>query len=149
MFFLPAIIGKGLLTLEGEEWVKHRRLIQPAFALPFLKQALDASVAPKVDIFLQLWLKAGPNQEIDVATHLAALTLDIIGDVGFSHKCNGIRDMESWAEQAAAAGSNSKGAVLVSPELSDPLIRRPHGAIGPCSPWPSTPMFRKSCIRVL
>jgi len=123
MFFFPSIVGKGLVTLEGEEWVKHRRLIQPAFAVPFLKQALDASVAPKTENFLQLWLKVGPKQEIDVATHLAALTLDIIGDVGFSHSCDGMKDMATWAEQAVTASENHENEVAaISPELSDPLI---------------------------
>ena len=125
MFFFPSIIGKGLVTLEGEEWVKHRRLIQPAFAVPFLKQALDVSVAAKTITFVNLWTTAGPHIEIDVATHLSALTLDIIGDVGFSHDCHGIKDMEGWAQQAAAAsnnGNSSSESNVASPELSDPLI---------------------------
>ena len=117
IFFFPSIIGKGLVTLEGEEWVKHRRLIQPAFSVPFLKEALDASVAPKVESFIQLWLKAGPKQEIDVVTHLSALTLDVIGDIGFSHDCQGLKDMERWAQAASASDDEAK-----SPELSDPLI---------------------------
>ena len=121
MFFFPSIIGKGLVTLEGEEWVKHRRLIQPAFGVSFLKQALDASVAPKTETFCALWNTAGPHQEIDVATHLAALTLDIIGDVGFSHDCQGLKDMEGWAAAVASQGGDSP-ITVASPELSDPLI---------------------------
>lgn len=121
MFFFPSIIGKGLVTLEGEEWVKHRRLIQPAFSVPFLKEALNASVAPKVATFIQLWMKAGPKQEIDLASHLSALTLDVIGDVGFSHDCKGMKDMERWADLVATT-SDRDGESNRSPELTGPLI---------------------------
>jgi hypothetical protein len=39
IFVLPSIIGYGLVTLEGEEWAKHRRIITPAFGLSYLKDA--------------------------------------------------------------------------------------------------------------
>lgn len=110
-FFLPDIIGNGLVTLEGEEWMKHRRIIQPSFSISFLKEALDGSVPPRVGKFIQLWKEAGEKREIDLASHLSALTLDIIGDVAFSHDFGGVQDVEKWAS------SDSD-----KPELSDPLI---------------------------
>jgi len=128
-FFFPSIIGKGLIFLEGEEWVKHRRLVQPAFSSSFVKQALDISVAPKVETFIRLWIRAGPKQEIDLLTHLSALTLDIIGDVGFSHDTRGLKDMEEWAQ--AASDTSPEDGTIKSPELSDPLINSMNAMLKP------------------
>ena len=110
-FFLPEIIGKGLVTLEGEEWVKQRRIIQPSFSVAYLKESLETSVPGRVEKFVDLWKKAGEKREIDVASHLSALTLDVIGETGFSHDFQGLKDIEEWANV------NSE-----KPELSDPLI---------------------------
>lgn len=119
-FFLPAVLGKGLVTTEGEEWMKHRRIIQPAFSVSVLKAAIDASVPSRVVEFLQYWVDAGDGQEIDVGAHLSALTLDVIGDVGFSYNCNGLSDIKAWAESAKKnKESNEKAA---PPELTDPLV---------------------------
>ncbi|CAB9496959.1 Psoralen synthase (Fragment) [Seminavis robusta] len=124
IFALPNIIGYGLVTLEGEEWAKHRRIIQPAFSVSFLKEALSISVPPKVQTFIQYWLEAGEGQEIDLASHLSALTLDVIGDAGFSYDTNGLKDIKAWSmavQKSRQAGDNNDTS-LESPELTDPLI---------------------------
>lgn len=120
IFFLPTILGQGLVTLEGEEWMKHRRLITPAFSVSYLKDALNACVPEKVMTFLKHWIDAGVGQEIDVATHLSALTLDVIGDAGFSYDCNGLSGIEAWAESAKQ--HKESGEETAPPELTDPLI---------------------------
>jgi len=119
IFFLPALIPQGLVTLEGKEWLKHRRLVQPSFSVSYLKEALDECVPPKVERFVKLWLQAGEKQEIDVISHLAALTLDVIGDVGFSCDCNGLKDLEQWVVEAQQKSGTDE---IASPKLSDPLI---------------------------
>jgi cytochrome P450 len=122
VFFLPAILGNGLVTLEGEEWAKHRRIIHPAFSLSFLKDALSVSVPPKVQKFVQCWLAAGDGQEIDLGSHLSALTLDVIGDAGFSYDTSGLKDIEAWSRAAARANLHGDKDASKSPELTDPLI---------------------------
>jgi cytochrome P450 len=42
--FLRSRIGNGLVTLEGPDWMRHRRIIQPTFHTKFLKERLDAVV---------------------------------------------------------------------------------------------------------
>lgn len=120
---LSNVVGYGLVTLEGEEWTKHRRIIQPAFSVPLLKAALAVSVPPKVQKCIQHWLDAGERQEIDVAAHLSALTLDVIGDAGFSYDTSGLKDIEAWSR--AVNGTDREGddtETFQSPELTDPLI---------------------------
>ena len=128
---LTAIIGNGLVTLEGEEWMQHRRLIQPAFSLSFLKDALGECVPEKVAAFLQYWIDAGSDHEIDVSLHLSALTLDVIGEAGFSYNCNGLADMKSWAAEAVKMQEKVKGGESTSPQLSDPLITSMNALLTP------------------
>ena len=53
---------------------------------------------------------------IDIASHLSALTLDIIGEVGFSHDFLGLVEVEKWAE------SPNKEPEIASGAVADPLI---------------------------
>jgi cytochrome P450 len=110
------IIGMGLVTLEGTEWRRHRMLIQPAFNTGFLKESLARSVPPKIQNLIQYWA-ATEGREIDVNSHLSALTLDIIGDVAFGHDFHGLESVKQWAERDDGE-ENEKLA-----ELDDPLMK--------------------------
>jgi cytochrome P450 len=37
-----ALLGKGLVLTEGEDWVRHRRVVHPAFAMDKLKMLTGA-----------------------------------------------------------------------------------------------------------
>ena len=107
------VVGDGLVTLDGEAWMLHRRIVQPAFATSILRDALQATVPTKVNELIGYW-KMAANREIDVASHLSALTLDIIGPVAFSHECHGLEAIQSWA-------NNSDGR-HDEPEIDDPFL---------------------------
>jgi len=95
---LIPLIGKGLVTLEGEDWQRHRRIIHPSFQPKFVKESLDLVVPRTVDKFITSWKKA-EGREIDVYTHLSNLTLDIIGKVAFAHNFNALDSVEKWARE--------------------------------------------------
>lgn len=109
------VLGDGLVTLHDEQWMRHRRIIQPAFNTGFLKESLDEAIPDRVNAFLGYWSK-GVDQEIDVISHLSALTLDIIGDVAFSHDFKGLESVAAWAEASVEESKLSNG------DISDPFI---------------------------
>src|SRR5262249_13863192 len=69
----PEILGKGLLTSEGDFWLRQRRLIQPAFVRSRLAAYGPAMVAATERV-LSEWT---PGETRDVASEMARITLDI------------------------------------------------------------------------
>ena len=117
------LLGKGLVTLEGEDWHRHRRIIQPSFQVAFLKSNLDQHVPQRVLKFLECWKKAGPERAIDAHAHFSMLTLDILGEIAFAHDFQGIQTIQQWAEGAAAATGDEELRSEDLPQVSDRLIQ--------------------------
>jgi cytochrome P450 len=98
--------GDGMVTLAGDDWTRHRRIIQPAFNTQFVRNALSTSIPPKVHRMIEYWKTACASdasgnkmaQEIDITSHLSAVMLDILGDVAFGHDFHGMDAMASWAK---------------------------------------------------
>lgn len=71
---LGKFLGKGLLTSNGEYWLKQRRLIQPGFHIDKI-QALYAIIKKTVDDFLD---KFPAGKEIDVYPLMHNLAFQIV-----------------------------------------------------------------------
>jgi cytochrome P450 len=73
------LLGDGLLTSEGEVWRHQRRLIQPVFH----REVVNGYVGRIVDAAEEHMGRWQDGQEIELATHMSALTLDIVGSTLF------------------------------------------------------------------
>ncbi|KAL3921239.1 MAG: hypothetical protein SGILL_002851 [Bacillariaceae sp.] len=116
--FLKNILGEGLVTLQGPDWMRHRSILQPAFLRQALKETLTSVVPPMAKQLVDSWKLAGEGREIDVSSHLSALTLDVIGRVAFSHEFCALESIERWAKTPS---EDDEGGMLS--DLDDPLIR--------------------------
>ena len=96
---LKDTVGNGLVTVQSQEWVRHRRILQPAFNTRFLKDTMAVAVPPRVKRFIQAW-KPGVDQgwEMDINSHMSILTLDIVGDVAFSHDFKALDRLDEWSK---------------------------------------------------
>jgi cytochrome P450 len=74
---LRHLLGNGLLTSEGEFWLKQRRLIQPIFHKQRL-QTFAQKIADATADMLASW-KEKETGPLDVYTEMNRLTLDIVG----------------------------------------------------------------------
>lgn len=104
-------LGDGLVTANGSIWHRHRRIIQPAFDTKALENKLSCVVPGLVNRLIQSW-KSKEGNDVDVASHFSALTLDVIGIVAFSHDFQATDAVEKWSSD-----------INPSVKLHDPLIR--------------------------
>ncbi len=75
---LRLVLGNGLLTSEGEFWLRQRRIMQPAFHRERLRAASAAMAAATLDLVKQWDRAAKSGAIIDVHHDMMALTLRIV-----------------------------------------------------------------------
>lgn len=85
---LKEVLGDGLLTNEGEDWARQRKLVQPMFArrhvLGFGPAMVDAATAA-----LDGWAGRPDGEMVDAAREMSRLTLDVVGRALFSADLTG------------------------------------------------------------
>lgn len=79
---LRHLLGNGLLTSEGDFWMKQRRLIQPVFHKQRLNNFVQ-KIADSTTEMLDAWDKQA-GQTLDAYNEMNQVTLDIVGRTLFS-----------------------------------------------------------------
>ncbi|RZC91561.1 hypothetical protein C5167_027633 [Papaver somniferum] len=83
---LFADLPKGITNLEGEKWLKHRRIIKPAFHLEKLKGMMPAFTTSCSELIAR-WKKLADltkgSCELDILPDMQTLTSDIISRTAF------------------------------------------------------------------
>ncbi|KAI7729667.1 hypothetical protein M8C21_015760 [Ambrosia artemisiifolia] len=82
--FRDSLIG-GLLVAEGDKWIKHRKIINPAFNLQSLKimfSAINSSCSNMIHTWELLTAKSG-STEVDVWPYINNLGGDVISRTAF------------------------------------------------------------------
>jgi cytochrome P450 len=85
---LRALIGNGLLTSEGEDWRRHRRLIQPLFTRRDVR-AFGPVMSEAAGRMLKGWDDRPEGSQINVALQMSSLALDIVGRALFGSDLTG------------------------------------------------------------
>ncbi|KAI4335233.1 hypothetical protein L6164_013899 [Bauhinia variegata] len=83
---LILVLSRGLTTLEGENWARRRRTLNPAFHHERLKEMLPA-FSTSCSNMLQQWQNMTNAQgtfELDIWPQLQTLTADVISRAAFS-----------------------------------------------------------------
>ncbi|KAL2914507.1 hypothetical protein HK105_206074 [Polyrhizophydium stewartii] len=94
---VPDIIGEALFVLpSGEQWKRHRKQLQPAFAPLQLRNAatvIDPVVGKLADYFTDLAAKHDGSATVNIYSEFTALTFDLIGVIGFSFNLDAIKSL--------------------------------------------------------
>jgi len=80
---LRALVGDGLLTSEGEQWRRHRRVVQPVFSRRHVTAFAPAMTAAARQLTAR-WDSLPDGTVINVAGQMSALALDIVGQALFA-----------------------------------------------------------------
>jgi cytochrome P450 len=77
------LAGNGILTSEGDFWLRQRRLMQPAFHRQHLAKLVPLMVAA-AESFVRERQAAGPGQVVDILDEMMRVALRIAGTTLFS-----------------------------------------------------------------
>jgi cytochrome P450 len=81
---LRPVVGNGLVTNDGADWLRQRRLIQPAFHRQRLARVGDLAVASS-EAMLEGWSAfAREGRSVDVSAEMLRMTLQIAAQALFS-----------------------------------------------------------------
>jgi cytochrome P450 len=80
---LKHILGQGLLTSEGDFWLRQRRLVQPAFHKKRI-ESFSETITNSTASLCKEWEERDQSEGFDVHLEMMRLTLDIVGRTLFS-----------------------------------------------------------------
>jgi enediyne biosynthesis protein E7 len=86
---LTPLLGRGLLTSDGEVWKRQRRVSQPPFDRKRV-ETFDGLVTTATNELVDRWLAAGPAEPLRLDHQLSGLTLAIVGRAIFGSDLTGI-----------------------------------------------------------
>ncbi len=89
---LRQVMGNGLVTNDGPDWVRQRRLIQPAFASRRIAR-FDGTINALTSSLLARWDERDPSEAVWIDREMSELTFDIVGETLFG------RDIKEHARE--------------------------------------------------
>jgi len=116
---LALLTGRGLLTNDGDSWMRQRRLAQPAFNAQQLA-AVGGHVASAVGALRESWDALPSGAEVDVDAAMMRATLEVVGRSLFTTDFAGDADRIVPAVLAALDIVVQRASSLVRLPLSVP-----------------------------
>lgn len=116
--FKRVIGANNLVTLEGEQWKKHRRLIMPLFHSGFLSYALEV-ISKKTQFVIRKWQALPKSSSVETFFVVQSLTLDVISQAAFGYDLKVQENPDNKSVQALTSflGHFGEVAFLVFPSL--------------------------------
>lgn len=80
---IEPVVGKGLLTSEGDFWLRQRRLVAPMFHRDRVRSYANTMIDITAEM-LDDWGRRNPDHPTDISREMAQLTLSIAGKLLFN-----------------------------------------------------------------
>jgi len=122
-FGLERLLGRGLLTADGELWKQRRRMIQPGFS----RARIRRYGAVMVEESARLAATWADGQRVDMTNAMSSLTLSIVARTLFSHR---ITDEGDKVARAMSLFQDAIGTFDLIPQwIPTPKHRRTRRAV--------------------
>lgn len=112
--FLKYTLGEGLLTSEGDFWLRQRRLAQPAFHRNRIASFAEVITASTTEM-LEEWKQK--RKAVDVHVEMMRLTLDIVGKTLLGSQVKSTAEQVERAMGAIVEDNFGRIQTLVNPPL--------------------------------
>lgn len=119
---LRSLLGRGLVTSEGDFWLRQRRLIQPAFHKQRLASFAQLMVRDAAELGERWERLAAKHQPVDIAKEMMRLTLRIVSETLLSRDLSGEADVVGNAITFAIHHVNSRITKLFDPPENFPTL---------------------------
>ncbi|KAJ6506844.1 cytochrome P450 [Mycena sanguinolenta] len=102
-FSLGRIVGPGVLVVEGDVHKQQRKIMNPAFGAPQVRELTDIFIDKSVQL-RDIWAAQASNGtvRVEVLSWLSKATLDIIGLAGFNYSIDSLGASESASKNELA-----------------------------------------------
>lgn len=101
------LVGDGLLTSEGESWLKNRRLAQPVFHRQRIGTFAEMMTEETLNM-MERWRRFKPKEPFDLLPEMMRLTLTVVGRSLFSKDIGGESDKIGAALTFALHHANAR-----------------------------------------
>jgi cytochrome P450 len=98
--FFTAMLGDGLLSSEGVQWRRHRKIMSPAFD-PRMVAGYAPQMLQAARVFADRWNRMGSGTEVDIAAEMHTLTMDVLCRTLFSSDAEELAELAGPAVRAA------------------------------------------------
>ncbi|KAJ7121087.1 cytochrome P450 [Mycena epipterygia] len=93
-YTLSRIVGTGLIFVEGDDHKAQRKILNPAFGIPQIRELTSVFVEKSIQL-KDIWASEvassdGGAARIDVLQWISKMTLDVIGQAGFNYHLNAL-----------------------------------------------------------
>lgn len=120
---LRDILGNGLLTSDGDFWLRQRRIAQPAFHRERIASFAASMTAAAVETTIRWVPLAKLGRPIDVAAEMMRLTLRIVGETLLSTELSDDADAVGEALAVVQEDTNDRVKSIINFPLSIPTPR--------------------------
>ncbi len=121
--FFSAIFGEGLLSLTGEDWRRHRRIMAPAFD-PRSVQAYGPAITQAIARFRARWAALPDEAPVAIEAEMNALALDIIAGAVFATDSEAVKDEVGLSLKAGVGEALSANLLDIVPGLAEVRMSR-------------------------
>ncbi len=118
------VMGNGLVTSDGPDWARQRKMVQPAFVSRRLAR-FDKPVNAQAAALVARWERLDSGEVVWIDREMTALILGVHGETLFGCDLSEYaNEMEEILESLNVPAHDPRALLIVNPRISTPFTRK-------------------------